>query len=377
MSEQTLVLGIESSCDETSCAVVADGRRVLSNVVASQIDLHARFGGVVPEIASRAHIEAVNTVFGQALAESAVALADIAAVAVTCEPGLIGSLLVGLMAAKTVAWVWGVPLIGVNHVYAHAYAAALNAEPVEYPAAALICSGGHTALYRCDSPMDMELLGSTIDDAAGEAFDKVASILGLGYPGGPAIDKAARGGNPEAVRFPRSLLAGDSLDFSFSGIKTAVLYHVNGVPGARGAKPDGQAGTGNPRHSRRRGGPARQRLESQPNAGRGIANFTPAELADVAASFQAAVVDVLKIKLRRAARAVGARTLLLGGGVAANSSLRTALEKLAAQLGGNLRMPELRFCMDNAAMIAGLGYHYLKAGKLDDLTLTAQATVRR
>jgi N6-L-threonylcarbamoyladenine synthase len=380
MSEQTLVLGIESSCDETSCAVVADGCRVLSNVVASQIDLHARFGGVVPEIASRAHIEAVNTVFGQALAEAYVAPADIAAVAVTCQPGLIGSLLVGLMAAKTVAWVWDSPLIGVNHVYAHAYAAALNAEPIEYPAAALICSGGHTALYRCQSPMDMELLGTTIDDAAGEAFDKVASILRLGYPGGPAIDKAARSQNPEAIRFPRSLLAGDCLDFSFSGIKTAVLYHVNGVPGSRGAKPRGEAGEPgepSPRHSRRRHGPARQRLDCQPNAGRGIENFTPAELADVAASFQAAVVDVLKVKLRRAARAVGAKTLILGGGVAANSVLRAALEKLAAQLGCQLRMPELRFCMDNAAMIAGLGYHYLKAGKVDDLTLTAQATVRR
>jgi N6-L-threonylcarbamoyladenine synthase len=378
MSEQTLVLGIESSCDETSCAVVADGRRVLSNVVASQIDLHARFGGVVPEIASRAHIEAVNTVFGEALAEASVAPADIAAVAVTCQPGLIGSLLVGLMAAKTVAWVWDSPLIGVNHVYAHAYAAALNAEPIEYPAAALICSGGHTALYRCQSPMDMELLGTTIDDAAGEAFDKVASILRLGYPGGPAIDKAARGGNPEAVRFPRSLLAGDCLDFSFSGIKTAVLYHVNGVPGARGAKPRGEPGeSGAPRHSRRRHRPARQRLDCQPNAGRGIENFTPAELADVAASFQAAVVDVLKTKLRRAAGAVGAKTLILGGGVAANSALRAALEKLAAQLGCKLRMPDLRFCMDNAAMIAGLGYHYLQAGKVDDLTLTAQATVRR
>jgi len=377
MSERTLVLGIESSCDETACAVVADGRGVLSSAVASQIDLHARFGGVVPEIASRAHIEAVNTVFAQALAEASVAPSDIAAVAVTCQPGLIGSLLVGLMAAKTVAWVWDSPLIGVNHVYAHAYAAALNAEPIDYPAAALICSGGHTALYRCLSPMDMELLGTTIDDAAGEAFDKVASILHLGYPGGPAIDKAARGGSPEAVRFPRSLLAGDSLDFSFSGIKTAVLYHVNGVPGARGARPDGQGEASGSRHSRRGPGPARQRLSSQPNAGRGIEQFSPAELADVAASFQAAVVDVLKIKLRRAARAIGAKTLILGGGVAANSALRAALEKLAGQLGMTLRMPEPRFCLDNAAMIAGLGYHYLKAGKLDDLTLTAHATVRR
>ncbi len=372
MSKPTLILGIESSCDETSCAIVADGRDVLSNVVASQIDLHARFGGVVPEIASRAHIEAVNTVFGQALAEAAVSPKDIAAVAVTCEPGLIGSLLVGLMAAKTVAWVYGVPLIGVNHVYAHAYAASLDAEPIEYPAAALVCSGGHTALYHCQSPLEMELLGSTIDDAAGEAFDKVASILGLSYPGGPAIDEAARDGNPESLRFPRSLLSGDSLDFSFSGIKTAVLYHVNGLPGARKGRPGGDD-----TRPRRRNSPTRQRQESQPNAGQGIDNFTPAELADVAASFQAAVVDVLKIKLRRAAKAVGAKTLLLGGGVAANSALRSALEKLASQLGGRLRMPNLRYCMDNAAMIASLGYHYLQAGRVDDLSLTAHPTVRR
>jgi len=372
MSERTLILGIESSCDETSCAVVADGRDVLSNVVASQIDLHARFGGVVPEIASRAHIEAVNTVFGQAMEQAGVEPGDISAVAVTREPGLIGSLLVGLMAAKTVAWVYDVPLIGVNHVCAHAYAAALDAEPIKYPAVALICSGGHTALYRCGSPTEMVLLGSTQDDAAGEAFDKVAGILGLGYPGGPAIDELARAGNSEAVRFPRSLLAGDSLDFSFSGIKTAVLYHVNGVPGARKDSP-GRDKT----RTRRRRGPARRRLQSQPNAGRGIENFTAAEVADVAASFQAAVVDVLRIKLGRAARAVGAKTLLLGGGVAANSTLRSDLGKLASRLGGRLRMPELRFCMDNAAMIAGLGYHHLKAGRVDDLSLTARATVRR
>jgi N6-L-threonylcarbamoyladenine synthase len=257
MNSTSLILGIETSCDETSCAVVADGRTVLSNVVASQIDLHARFGGVVPEIASRAHIEAVNTVIAQALAASGVRPENLSAVAVTNEPGLIGSLLVGLMAAKTLAWVWDRPLIGINHVYAHAYAAALEAPPIEYPAAALICSGGHTALYRCGSPTDLELLGTTIDDAAGEAFDKVACILKLGYPGGPVIDKVARDGDPAAVDFPRTLLRGASLDFSFSGIKTAVLYHVNGVPGAnreprttgngqsRRAGSNGQRATGN------------------------------------------------------------------------------------------------------------------------------------
>jgi N6-L-threonylcarbamoyladenine synthase len=277
-------------------------------------------------------------------------------VAVTNEPGLIGSLLVGLMAAKALAWAWSLPLIGVNHVYAHAYSPALEAEPIEYPAAALVCSGGHTALYRCRSPVELELLGSTTDDAAGEAFDKVASILRLGYPGGPAIDKAARGADPKAVRFPRTLLKGQSLDFSFSGIKTAVLYHVNGVPGRR--------------RSARPGRPARP-------SKKGIDSFTSREIADVAASFQAAVVDVLRIKLRRAARATGARTLIIGGGVSANSALRRAAAELAGKLGCTLRLPEMRYCVDNAAMVAGLAYHYLRRGATVSLDLEANATVRR
>jgi N6-L-threonylcarbamoyladenine synthase len=427
MSNPPIILGIESSCDETGCALVAGGRDVLSNVVATQIELHARFGGVVPELASRAHIEAVNTVVGQALAQSGVSPADVSAVAVTSEPGLIGSLLVGLMAAKTLAWLWDVPLIGVNHVYAHAYAAALNAEPIAYPAAALICSGGHTAVYRCAGPTELELLGTTIDDAAGEAFDKVATILRLSYPGGPAIDRAARTGNPAAVKFPRSVLGGQSLDFSFSGLKTAVLYHVQGVPGAKasrgsnlggsrgagvlpatqdaGKMPAPQAETSAPcssedtkkpshldgwasgpgqgasasaaRPSGRRRGATRQRHDAQPNAGRGIEHFSPQEIADLAASFQAAVVDVLRIKLRRAARLIGARTLVLGGGVAANSALRQAATELADRLGCSLRMPELRFCLDNAAMVAGLAHHYLQAGRVSDLSLPATATVRR
>jgi N6-L-threonylcarbamoyladenine synthase len=391
MSEAPIILGIESSCDETGCALVAGGRDVLSNVVATQIELHARYGGVVPELASRAHIEAINTVIAQALAASGVRPADVAAVAVTSEPGLIGSLLVGLMAAKTLAWLWDVPLIGVNHVYAHAYAAALNAEPIEYPAAALICSGGHTALYRCSGPTELELLGTTIDDAAGEAFDKVATILHLSYPGGPAIDRAAKTGNPAAVHLPRSLLSGQSLDFSFSGLKTAVLYHVQGVPGAkasRGCAPDAREASSSadpekPRHPNawasggRRRGATRQRHDAQPNSGRGIEHFSPQELADLAASFQAAVVDVLRIKLRRAAKLMGARTLVLGGGVAANSGLRQAATELAERLGCTLRMPELRFCLDNAAMVAGLAHHYLLAGRVSDLSLPATATVRR
>jgi N6-L-threonylcarbamoyladenine synthase len=360
MNDPVYILGIESSCDETSCAVVADGRRVLSNVVASQIELHARYGGVVPEIASRAHIEAVNTVIGEAIAQSGIAPSQLSAVAVTNEPGLIGSLLIGLMAAKTLSWIWQVPLVGVNHVYAHAYAAALDNEPIEYPAAALVCSGGHTALYRCSGPTKLELLGTTIDDAAGEAFDKVASILNLGYPGGPAIDQAAREGNPRAVEFPRTLLAGQSLDFSFSGIKTAVLYYVNGTPRRRttGVSPVG----GRP-------GPTA--------TGETPVVRSPRQIADTAASFQAAVVDVLRIKLRRAAKSIDAKTLILGGGVAANSALRETLTQLAATMHCTLRMPPMRFCVDNAAMIAGLGYHYLRAGMVSNLELEANATVRR
>jgi N6-L-threonylcarbamoyladenine synthase len=355
MSEAANIFGIESSCDETSAAVVADGRRVLSHVVASQIDLHARYGGVVPEIASRAHIEAINPIIDSALRESGLKPTDLAAVAVTHEPGLIGSLLVGLMAAKTLAWVWDVPLLAVNHVYAHAYSPALDEEPIDYPAVALICSGGHTALYRCTGPTELELIGTTIDDAAGEAFDKVAHILDLGFPGGPVIDRLARDGDPQAIRFPRSLLRGQSLDFSFSGLKTAVLYHVRGTPGQR------------------RSGHARQGH----GAGKGAAHLSRQETADIAASFQAAVVDVLVAKLRRAVKLTGARTMILGGGVSANSALRQAADELAKKLRCTLRLPALRYCVDNAAQTAGLAWHYLRAGRIANLDLEAQATVRR
>ena len=371
MTDRTLILAIESSCDETACAVVADGRDVLSSTVASQIDLHSRFGGVVPELASRAHIEAVNTVIAQAMAEASVTPEQIAAVAVTNEPGLIGSLLIGVMAAKTLAWAWGKPLVAVNHVYAHAYAARLDDEEIAYPAVALICSGGHTALYACDSPTELQLLGSTIDDAAGEAFDKVASILKLSYPGGPAVQKAAENGNPAAVPLPRSLLARQSLDFSFSGIKTAVLYHVNGVPGSVG-RDERTASRG-----RKRKGAAVLRAATQANAGRGIENFTEQEIADLAASFQAAVVDVLRIKMRRALKQTSARTLILGGGVSANTALRGAAASLASQTRCTLRLPAMAYCLDNAAMIAGLAYHYFIAGQTAGLDLAASATVRR
>jgi N6-L-threonylcarbamoyladenine synthase len=339
-----VILGVESSCDETACAVVAEGRDVLANVVASQIEVHQRYGGVVPELASRAHIEAVNTVIAQAMQAAGIDRNDLAAVAVTHEPGLIGSLLVGLMAAKTLAWVAGKPLIGVNHVAAHAYAACLDADPIDYPAVALIASGGHTALYNAASPTEMSLLGNTIDDAAGEAFDKVAQLLALGYPGGPVIDKTARNGDPHAVDFPRTLLKGQSLDFSFSGIKTAVLYHVRGLPG-------------------------------QPQ--RDISDLSEQHVADVAASFQQAVVDTLRIKIRRAVQQTGAKTVVLGGGVAANGQLRQAVSKLAEKENFAVRIPPMKYCTDNAAMIAGLAWHDLQAGRVDALDLAATPTVRR
>ncbi len=356
-TDETLILALESSCDETSCALVADGRHVLANVVASQVDLHRRWGGVVPEVASRAHIEAVNPVIAEALARAAVTPDRITAVAATCEPGLIGSLLVGLMAAKALAWAWDKPLIGVNHVHAHAYSPALDDEPIAYPAVALVASGGHTALYRCDGPLQVSLLGSTIDDAAGEAFDKVANILQLGYPGGPIVDRLAQTGNGQAVSLPRSLLGGDSLDFSFSGLKTAVLYHVNGVPGT----------TPDPAVAAAKG----------PGYAKGAANLTDTEKADIAASFQAAVAHVLGVKLRRAVQRVGARSLILGGGVAANSAVRARAADEADRLGCALRLPPMKYCTDNAAMIAGLAHHKLHARQTDGYDLPAQATVRK
>ncbi|MBT7171859.1 MAG: tRNA (adenosine(37)-N6)-threonylcarbamoyltransferase complex transferase subunit TsaD, partial [Phycisphaerales bacterium] len=328
MSKPTVILGIESSCDETAAAVVVDGREVRSNVIATQIDAHARYGGVVPEIASRQHLEAVNTVLAEALDRAGATWDDLDAIAVTHQPGLVGALLVGLMAAKTVSMTRGLPLVGVNHVAAHAYAACLDDEPIAYPAVALIASGGHTSLYHCQSPTQMKRIGNTRDDAAGEAYDKVAKILGLGYPGGPVIDKAAQRGKADAVAFPRILLKGQSLDFSFSGMKTAVLYHINGIPNT----------------------------EPKPGQIRGIENYTPEQIDDVAASFQQAVVETLCIKIRRAVKLTGARTIILGGGVAANTGLREGAAQLAHKLHCKFRRPPMAYCTDNAAMIAGLGY---------------------
>ena len=329
-----LILGIESTCDETAAALVEDGVHVLSNVVASQEKLHAKFRGVVPEIASRAHIENILPVLREALDAAGKSLDEIDAVAVSHRPGLIGSLLIGVTAAKTLAWTLGKPLIGVDHVQAHLYSVRLEtAADVPFPAVGLVCSGGHTALYRIQDFLNIQPLGSTIDDAVGEAYDKVAAILGLGYPGGPVIDSLASQGNPTAIAFPRSRLGRDSLDFSFSGLKTSVLYHVRGFQG-------------------------RQRDPS---------TLSQQEIRDVAASFQAACVDILVEKIHRAAKLISARSVVIGGGVSANRGLRAALSQFPIPV----FFPPMRYCTDNAAMIAGLAFDMLAAGKQSALDLDA------
>jgi N6-L-threonylcarbamoyladenine synthase len=341
--EHVTILGLETSCDETAAAVVVNGRDVKSSVVASQTDLHATYGGVVPEIASRAHIENIYPVIQEAMAQAGVGRDDVDAVAIANQPGLTIALVVGVTAAKTLSFMWGKPLIAINHLHAHLQSALLGQEELELPAVALIVSGGHTCLYECDSPLDLKLLGSTTDDAAGEAFDKVATILKLPYPGGPSIEKAARNGNREAIDFPRSMLGRDSLDFSFSGIKTAVLYHCRGQD-MKGA----------------------DRVDA----------MSEQEIADIAASFQAAVVDVLVKKTKRAAQKVRARTVLLGGGVAANTALREALQRLCdeGRPPRRLLVAPKRYCTDNAVMVASLAYHKYLAGQFADLTLEPSAT---
>ncbi len=341
--KETLILAIETSCDETAAAVVADGRTIKSSVVASQVDLHERFGGVVPEIASRAHVEKILPVVQEAMEQAGVTPAQIDAVAVANQPGLTIALMVGVTAAKTLAWAWQKPLIAVNHIHAHFQSAMLQqqGDDIRLPAVALVVSGGHTSLYDAQSTLDLRLLGKTIDDAAGEAFDKVAAILNLPYPGGPSIEKAARSGNPKAIAFPRTLLDKDSLDFSFSGLKTAVLYHCQG-----------------------------QDMKGQNRT----ATMTEQEIADIAASFQAAVVDVLVEKTRRAVAKVRARTILIGGGVAANTALRTAMQNFADSGKLNLMIAPKRLCTDNAAMVASLAWYKYTAGQFAPLSLEPKAT---
>ncbi len=319
-----IILGIETSCDETSASVVEDGIKVHSNIVASQQELHSRFGGVVPEVACRAHTDTIITVIDKAVTEANIKLSDIDAISVANTPGLIGALLIGLTTAKTLSWLLGIPLITINHLHAHIYASKIEHEDIDYPAISLVVSGGHTSLFLTQSETRHTQVGGTIDDAAGEAFDKVGKILGLGYPAGPEIDTISKKGSGKAILFPRSYLKKDSLDFSFSGVKTAVLYHCLG--------------------------------QDSKNTGE-MPELKDREIADLAASFQEAVVDVLVNKTIFASTKFTARSIILGGGVACNSRLRQRLADAAKQRDIPLYYPSKKLCMDNAAMVAGLAYH--------------------
>lgn len=322
-----LLLAIETSCDETAVAVLSGQRRILSSLVSSQNQIHSPFGGVVPEMASRAHMDVLAPMTRQALDEAGVCVRDINAIAVTAGPGLIGALLVGVSQAKAMAFALDVPIVAVHHIEAHIAAVLLDHEDEEvFPAVALVVSGGHTHLYDVKGPGHVRLLGRTRDDAAGEAFDKVAALLRLGYPGGPAIDRLAREGNPRAAKFPRPRVEGAPFDFSFSGLKTAVRRYMAGGESARG-------------------------------------------IADVAASFQAAVVDVLVDRTIRAARETGVRNVVVAGGVAANTSLRKGMEGACASDGLRLLIPPPALCTDNAAMVAVLGARYLAMGRTAGLDL--------
>ncbi len=356
MTSSRIILAIETSCDETAVAVVRDGREVLSNVIASQHDLHAEYRGVVPEIASRAHAERITPVLRKALADAGIRLTDVAAVGVGNRPGLIGSLLVGVASAKALAWALQIPVIGVDHVHAHLLAGLIGPghsvpAPPRFPALGMVVSGGHTSLYVCSSTTSVTRIGATIDDAVGEAYDKVAALLGLPFPGGPNLDLLAQSGRVHPPGFPIARIAPDSLDFSFSGLKTAALYAFRGVP----------------EDDRQR---ARREAQGRPEAPRLSAQ-------DVAATFQDSAINALMLKLRRALdRHMDCRTLLVGGGVSANSRLRRELEDLRNRTGIDVRIPPLAYCLDNAAMIAALAHDQLAARgwTSDELSMSAVPT---
>lgn len=328
------ILGIETSCDETAAAVVTDGREIRSNIVASQIELHAKYGGIVPELASRKHVEAINYIVDQAMDEAGVRFDELTAIAVTNRPGLIGALLVGVAAAKSLAYCHNLPLLGINHVEGHIYAIFMEHPSLSFPHICLTVSGGHTLLVEVQEGWRYEILGTTQDDAAGEAYDKVAQYLGLGFPGGKVIDDLAKEGDSDAIRFPRPMLERDNYQFSFSGIKTAVRFFIEKA----------------------------RDTETLP------------EVADIAASFQEAVVDVLVGKTIRAAKAKNAKAITLTGGVAANRQLRESMRRAGEEFGAEVYYPRIQLCTDNGAMIAGVAYQKYQEGLRDTLDLNAYAS---
>jgi len=329
-----LVLAIETSCDDTGAAVVSNGRKILSNVVSSQVSIHQKYGGVVPELASRRHIESIVPIVTEALETAEITLRDIDGIAVTQGPGLVGSLLVGLSFAKSLSFVTGVPFVGINHIEAHLSAIFLEEAHPKFPFVGLVVSGGHTSLFRVDGFGKYKRLGQTRDDAAGEAFDKVAKLLRLGYPGGPIIDELSKSGSPKAIRFPRPSLGKNSFDFSFSGLKTAVVNYVKSNPEPAGGYPEEL-------------------------------------ICDIVSSFQEAVVEVLVKKTLQAAQHQGLRRVVLSGGVAANRHLREKIKEEASLQKVKVYIPSPSFCTDNAAMVGVVGYEYLKKGIRSPLSLNA------
>lgn len=332
------ILAIETSCDDTGAAVLLNGRKILSNVVSSQVSIHKKYGGVVPELASRKHIELILPIVNEALERAGVEIGDIDGIAVTQGPGLIGSILVGLSFAKSIAFVKGIPFVGVNHLEAHLSAIFLEDEAPRFPFIGLVVSGGHTSLFRVDGFGRYLMLGRTKDDAAGEAFDKVAKFLGLGYPGGPIIDRLSKEGNPDAIRFPRPFLGKNSFDFSFSGLKTAVVNFVkNNYPSSQ--------------------------------------IYSRELICDIVSSFQKVVVDVLIKKLLLASRDQNIKRVVISGGVASNSLLRERLKEEASRLKIKVFIPSLEFCTDNAAMVGVVGYEYLRLGIRSDYSLNAFSNI--